>query len=106
MTEMDDVMNAPVTIGECERKHRSTRLYFVTTISILVSFIGVVIICATISWAASIKTNAVKTDLKVFEASHDKEMIHIKESLQRLEASIHDQKKMIEDLWRKNGGSH
>ena len=88
----------PVTVAECERKHRTTRNLLVLGLTFLGLLIGV-------GGASALSGFNSGSRLDVHEGRQEESVKHVNESLRRLEASVGAQRKMIEDLWREKNGN-
>ena len=100
----------PMTVDECERKHKATRW---VTGSI---FVMMALFMTGVAWAvvAGYEANDAARDadakVKIHTATQtevvkriEHRLLSVDDDVKEIKAELKDQRKMIEDLWRKNG---
>jgi uncharacterized protein HemX len=103
----------PVTKGECEVRHKSTR----NQLAFVMILIG--LFMTGVGWAvfagntAASKSAVVEHHLQSHEATQEEMVKRIEGTLDQIARDVarnreelRDQRGMIEDLWRRNGGGH
>lgn len=101
----------PVTVNECERKHRITKWMLGFLLFLMSVFVGTTVWSVRAGyWAAEqanetrhagdVRAERVEGSLKTIQVRLDQIRFRQAEST----AELKEQRKMIEDVWRRNGG--
>ena len=87
--------NKPVTAGECSRRHNRTATWF----TVLISFIAILIVVGSVSATCGFTA---KQELRIHQARYDEQMRNMNASLADLKSGMAEQRKMVEDIWRRD----
>jgi len=93
----------PVSIGECERKHKSTRFILTSIIALAGFFVVIAVWSVRMSSSAADGVQGCRTEMLIYSAKRAEVDKRIERDLAEVKMTLKEQNRMIEDLWR-NGG--
>lgn len=97
----------PVTVHECDQKHRATRTQLTFMLAMMSIFLVGVGWAALSGYLAQSKAFMVETELKAHNSAQTEMVKRIEQKLDAIDRGVEDnraelreQRKLIEDLWR------